>query len=116
MAVRLQTNHFYNGNDFLDSRHSIANSTDDLLNWFIDKKPEDLIIIPEGFEVYLPPSRETDDSGIWYIYEPNKTPNEITGFFHPRPKGIKEGFTYVGINKEFGEIELDDAPENLLSL
>lgn len=76
MAVKLQSNYIYNGNDFLDGRQSVANSLDDLKDWFNKDNPEDIIVIPDGFEVRC--------EGNWYVFDPNKEPNEITGYFSPR--------------------------------
>lgn len=76
MAVKIQSNYTYTGNDFLDSRHSEAKSLDDLKNWFKKENSEDIIIIPEGFEVWA--------EGNWYTYNPELGENEITGYFYPR--------------------------------
>ena len=102
MAVRLLSNYFYNGNDFLDSRQAIVNTVDELKNWF-DKEPENIIYIPDGFEIRV--------DNTWYVYEPTKEPNNISGYFVPRitedtvkellPEGI------VKINNIIGTIEMN---------
>ena len=76
MAIKLQSNYIYSGNDFLDGRQSMANSLDDLKNWFIKENPEEIIVIPDGFEIRV--------EGNWYVYDPKKEPNDITGYFSPR--------------------------------
>ena len=76
MAVKIQSNYTYTGNDFLDSRQSEAKTIEDLKNWFIKDNPEDIIVIPDGFEVRV--------GGDWYVYDPKKEPNDLTGYFFPR--------------------------------
>lgn len=76
MAVRLQSNYLYNSNDFLDSRQSEALTIADLRDWFNKENEEDIIRIPEGFEVRV--------GGDWYTYEPNKEMDPETGYFKPR--------------------------------
>lgn len=77
MSVKLQSNYLYNGSDFLDQRQSYAKTTDDLKTWFDEKEdPEDIVVIPEGFEVRV--------EGQWYVYSPTRERNPETGYFHPR--------------------------------
>ena len=101
MAVKLQSNYIYSGSDFLDSRQSMANSLEDLKNWFNKVNPEDIVVIPDGFEIRV--------DGDWYVYDPKKEPNDLTGYFSPRlteeqvknllPKGlIKVGDVLGTIN------------------
>lgn len=100
MAIRIQSNYLYNANGFLDERHVLAEKPEDLMGWF-DKPEEEIIIIPDGFEIRV--------EGVWYVYEPTKEKNNITGYFHPRLtddriKDILPGVINVGRVIEYVEM------------
>ena len=70
--INIGTNFLYKGPLFLDDRHGIAKSTDDLLNWSIS--------VPEGFEVYL----DLENGPAWYTYNSRNEWSEETGYFERR--------------------------------
>lgn len=107
MAVRVQANYLYNGNGFLDSRQDVAETTEDLKNWFNEEDSKEILRIPRGFEVNV--------DGIWYIYDPEKEENEKTGKFHPRvdKDQIKELLADMISAEETGiVVEIDPNHEN----
>ena len=92
MAIRVQSNYFFNGNGFLDSRQGKASTLQDLIDWDFEKD-----VIPEGFEVYV--------DGNWYTYDSSHY-SEDTGKFKPRQASSKpeekENIIYEG--KIVGEV------------
>ena len=76
MAVNVQSNFLYNANGFLDERHTIVNKPEDLASWFDNENEDEIVVIPDGFEIRV--------EGVWYVYEPMKEKNPVTGYFHPR--------------------------------
>ncbi len=69
--IKIGTNFLYKGPLFLDDRHGIAKSKNDLLNWSIP--------VPEGFEVYL----NLENDPAWYTYNSSINLTD-TGHFERR--------------------------------
>lgn len=68
MSIKSGSNFRYNGPRFLDDRQSIPKNKSQLKTWEV--------LIPRGFEVFV--------DHQWYIYDPERGEDEVTGYFHPR--------------------------------
>lgn len=73
--IEIGTNFSYKGPRFLDERHGLAGSKNDLRDWSIP--------IPEGFEVFLN-DVNSDEGPAWYTYSSSNEYDEFTGKFKKR--------------------------------
>ena len=105
--IEIGTNFSYKGPRFLDERHGIARTKEDLRNWTIP--------IPEGFEVYLDSNSDSDGGPAWYTYS-SRNQDESTGHFKRRiDVGLVENIINDNTNIIYTEInniqsEIDNMP------
>lgn len=70
--INIGTNFLYRGPLFLDDRHGMATSLEDLRNWSIP--------VPDGFEVFL----NLENDPAWYTYNSGNPVSADTGYFRKR--------------------------------
>lgn len=87
--IKIGTNILYNGKGFLDVRQGEADSLSDLKTWNLN--------IPPGFEVCV--------DGVWYVYSPNFSDDEVLGRFRKRIDiELGDSLDFSGVQDDIEEL------------